>query len=596
MNPVIKAQLTDYAKSNSLEKHKEDEKFEIYSIFSTLNGFLGESVEAYDVHLSGKEFGVDGIAILLQGELVRNKSEAAEKIDAIKNPSVEFIFFQSKTGTKYDYGDISKFFDAIEEFFSGDLGVESDQISDLIEAKDEIYARGVGRRNPSIAAFYAATGNYDDPFKIEQLRTRFINKLEALNIFDPKNIVVSIVGAKQLQRWYRAATTSVDVEIDFPKAIVMPKNTHVEEAYIGYLNAHELVKLYSLSGEDGNVIGINKSVFFDNIRDYDRKSKINIEIKESVKSSGGEDFVFRNNGITVVSKNIDRTGDRFRLENFQIVNGCQTSNIIYDFLYGENKEEFKDLSLQDKIDVPFRLIGSKDDDFVASIIVGTNRQNPVKEEQFWALRPFMKSFEEYARSVDEEEIIYFERRENQYRGQPVERVRIIQPSVMMKALAAAILFQPHRAARDYRGIISEYESKLFQEEHDVRIYHAACFLYYRLEFLWRNQRIDSRYKTFRFYLICAVGLLVTQGRNVFTMKKAKIDQVANNIIALSKSEQSLIEAVLKTVSIIEKRLKEMEPLTQEQIRDTIRSESFSVEFRKNILNKDIPKLKKYIVT
>jgi ribosomal protein S18 len=345
----------------------------------------------------------------------------------------------------------------------------------------------------------------------------------------------------------------------------------------------------------GCVVAINKSVFFDNIRDYDPKSKINVEIKESVKSFGGDDFVFRNNGVTVVSKNIDRTADRFKLEDYQIVNGCQTSNIIFDMLFGVDKAEYDDLHLDQTIAVPFRLIGSKDDDFVASIIVGTNKQNPVKEEQFWALRPFMKNFEEYARSVDPDEIIYFERRENQYRGQPVERVRIIQASIMMKALAAAILYQPHRAARDYRGISAEYDKMLFQEDHDVRVYHAACFLYYRLEFLWRNQKIDSKLKTFRFYILCAVGIMITSGQAVFNMKKTKIEKVARNMIDLSKDEEALKTVVSRTHNVIEKRLGGISAASQEKVRDSIRSESFSNEFREQMLNLRIPSIERYVV-
>src|ERR1700759_4918646 len=112
MNPVIQAQLREFAKANSITTTSQEEQFEIYSIFSILSGLLGEAIDSYEVHLAGDEFGVDGIAIVIQGELVRNRQEAEEKLAAISNPSVEFIFFQAKTSTSYDYGDISKFFDA----------------------------------------------------------------------------------------------------------------------------------------------------------------------------------------------------------------------------------------------------------------------------------------------------------------------------------------------------------------------------------------------------------------------------------------------------------------------------------------------------
>ena len=580
MNPVISSQLREFAKSTSIVDQPSDVQFEIYSVFAIVNGLLGEAVDAYDIRLEGSEFGLDGVAVLVQGEIVRNRVEAEDKLEAISNPSIEFIFFQSKTSTSYDYGDISKFYDAIAGFFNGELEGESRPIDDLIGAMKAIYERGVGKKNPKISCYYVATGNYDAPNRIERLRDNFKQQLEELNIFDASSIRIEMVGARDLQQWYRTATSSVEVEFDFQRNVVMPSNEHVEEAYIGYIDASNLLKLFVTHDEDGNVVGINRSVFFDNIRDYDPRSKINLAIKESVKKDGGAEFVFRNNGITVVSRNIDRTGDRFRLEDFQIVNGCQTSNILFDLAH--NNEDISAQKLTNDIQVPFRLIASKDDDFVSSIIVGTNRQNPVRDEQFWALRPFMKSLEEYCRSLDPEEIIFFERRENQYRKQDVERTRVVQPSIVMKAVAACLLFQPQRAARDYRGILSEYENKIFLDDHDVRIYHAVAYLYYRLEFLWRNQKIDNRFKTFRFYILAGIGIRLSGGRPVLGLKKGQVAEISQKIVDLAKDEVALKRQVEEIASILESRLAEMKVATQEKVRDTIRSETFSKTFREQI--------------
>jgi len=548
-----------------------------------VSGLLGEQADPYDIHLTGDEFGVDGIAVLIQGEIVRNRQEAEEKLDNINNPNVEFIFFQAKSSTSFDYGDISKFFDAVSGFFDHTLEGESPAVDDLMGAMDAIYERGVGKKNPKLSCYYVTTGNYEQPIRIEKLRNNFRSEVEELNIFDAKTIVLDMVGARDLQQWYRAATSAVEVEIEFPRNVVMPSNSHVEEAYVGYIDARNLLALYTTKDGDGEVVGINRAVFFDNIRDYDAKSKINTSIKDSVRSSGGAEFVFRNNGITVVSKNIDRTGDKFRLEDFQIVNGCQTSNVIFDLVYGDNLSEGEgDISLENSIQVPFRLIGSKDDEFVSSIIVGTNRQNPVRDEQFWALRPFMKSFEEYCRSLDAEEIIHFERRDNQYRNQDIERTRLMQPSVLMKAVAACLLYQPQRAARDYRGILSEYESVIFLDDQDVRIYHAVAYLYYRMEFLWRNQRIENGYKTFRYYILAGIGLALTKGEKVFGMKKAKLASLSEALVALAKDEDKLKKAVTEVVSVVEEQLASLKDMSQERIRDAIRSESFAVSFRETM--------------
>ena len=583
MNPVIRAQLREYATSNLLTTHAPDKQFEIYSIFSVMNGLLGENIDAYEVHLEGDEFGVDGIAVVIQGEIACDRQEAKDKLSATKNPSVEFIFFQAKTGTNYDYGDISKFFDAVSGFFNGQLAGESAAVDDLIGAREAVYESGIGKRNPKISCYYITTGNYEEPARIQKLRSTFCDQLKEMNIFEVNGIKVELVGARELQQWYRSATTSSEVVIEFPRNVVMPINSHVEEAYIGYIDASNLLKLFVTEADHGKAAGINRAVFFDNIRDYDAKSAINLGIKESVRTGSGAEFVFRNNGITVVSKNIDRTGDKFKLEDFQIVNGCQTSNIVFDLVYGETGiDNSENAALADAIQVPFRLIGSKDDDFVSSIIVGTNRQNPVRDDQFWALRPFMKSLEEYCRNLEQDDIIFLERRDNQYRNQEVERTRIMQPSVLTRAVAACLLFQPQRANRDYRGILAEYGSFLFLDSQDVRIYHAAAYLYYKLEFLWRNQRIDNSLKIFRYFILAGIGLRVTDAQNVFTMKSGQIPAVAEKFLKICKDEEKLKMSVTKVVQVIEDRLQELGVTGQERIRDAIRSETFSTSFRDKI--------------
>jgi hypothetical protein len=129
MNPVISAQLREFAKTNSITANSQEKQFEIYSIFSILTGLLGENIDPYDAHLEGDEFGLDGVAVIVQGESVRNRQEAEDKLSTINNPSIEFIFFQAKTGTNYDYGDISKFFDAVSGFFDGDLRAKARQLT-----------------------------------------------------------------------------------------------------------------------------------------------------------------------------------------------------------------------------------------------------------------------------------------------------------------------------------------------------------------------------------------------------------------------------------------------------------------------------------
>jgi hypothetical protein len=453
---------------------------------------------------------------------------------------------------------------------------ESPQLDDLIAAKDVLYSKGVGRRNPSLRAFYVCTGNYDKPTRIEKLIETTLGQWSELNIFDQERTSIQMLGAKELQRLYRAASSAVEATIDFPRNVVLPSHGSVEEAYLGYLTAEEIIKLVSIRDDEGNSLDINRSVFFDNIRDFDPDSKINKDIVSALEKGETHDFIFRNNGITVVAKSIDRTGDRFRIEDYQIVNGCQTSNIL-----------FNNRTVVTGLHVPFRLIGTKDDDFISSIIAGTNRQNAVREEQFWALRPFMKSFEEYCKSLDDEQRIYFERRENQFRGQKVEKARVVQPSAMMKAVAATLLNQPNRSARDYRGIIAEYQDRLFLDDHDVRLYHSACYLQYKLDYLWRNQKLDNALKIYKFYFMAAIGKKIIGTGDVFTKRRQDVEQISAKIIEVAGNEICLKMAIEKTHSLLTKIITTNDTSTRERLRDAIRSETFAKTFDRDLVDVSI---------
>ncbi|MFE8874581.1 AIPR family protein [Acetobacter persici] len=576
INPVVLAQITKFSEENEVNELSISDKFEIYSIYSILNGGLGEDVNCFDAHLKGDEFGIDGVSILLQGELVCDHQEAFEKLEVIKNPEIKFIFFQSKIGSHYDWGDISRFFAGVMEFFESNTSPESDQISDLIKAKNYIYDKGVSHKNPDISLYYITTGNYQKPYRIESLIKDYQDRFKNLSIFN--SISIKMIGASDLQKMYRSASSSLISTIDYPNQLVMPDHKSIQEAYIGYIKAKEILNLISIKDDLGNISDINKTVFFDNIRDYDEKSKINISINNSLKNKEGGDFIFRNNGITVVCKNIKRTRDSFTIEDYQIVNGCQTSNIIY-----YNKE------IIDDVYVPFRLICSQDENFVSSIIYGTNRQNPVKEEQFWALRPFMKSFEEYCDSKDDQHRIFFERRENQYRSKNIEKSRIIQPSALMKAVISTLLKHPNRSARDYRAIISEYSGLLFQDDHSVGIYYASCYLHYRMEFLWRNQKISSSSKIYRYYIMMAISIECGAKNNILSAKKKEKDNYYRSMLKICDDEDVLKGKIEEIEGFIENMPQIKTTTTREKLRDNIRSEQFAKIFEEEII-KNIEKV------
>lgn len=573
MNPVVKAQVNAFSAANSDIELDVNEFFEVFSIYSISNGILNDNIDPFLGHLEGSEFGIDGVTLLVQGELCTSSDEVVDILLSGKNHSVEFRLFQSKTSKNVDYGNMSKFFDASYSFFSGDFLNPTEQLTDLLEVKDYIYGSPL-KENPTLTLYYVTTGKGETSDQIQHLIDATQARFSDLNIFD--SIRIRLIGAKDLQSGYRSATNSNSESVENLKPITLPEHPSVEQAFLGYVTAEQLIKLATIEISETSERRINRAVFFDNVRDFNEKSEINLGILEEIKSGETNAFVFKNNGVTVVAKSVSRQGDTFELDDYQIVNGCQTSNILY-----HAKEHIAG------IHVPFRLIVSDDPDFVSTIIVGINRQNEVKEDQFWALTPFMKDLEEFCREQIDEERIFIERRENQYRNETVERTKIIKPSELLKSVAAMFMFQPHRAARDYRGIRKEYAKKLFQDQHSVEPYHAAAFANYKLDFAIRNKRVPRAWGIYRYYVLFTLGKKYLHEQDVFFLKKSKQTEISRNILNLVKDEDRLVEYFTKTANILDELVKTANLDTREKVRDFIRSESVSNLFEKTFFKDSI---------
>jgi hypothetical protein len=192
MNPIIKAQLKTFTEMNPNETLNESSLFEVMSIFAIENGTLGENIDPFRAHLKGEEFGIDGIAISIQGALCTDIDEAAEILALGKNHSSEFHFFQSKTSDKLDYGDISKFLDGVHDFFTIQSLVTGEQVESLVEVKDAIYSTSA-KTSPTLRCYYCTTGSGEISDIIGQLITTNKARLVELNIFN--DIHIECVGA-----------------------------------------------------------------------------------------------------------------------------------------------------------------------------------------------------------------------------------------------------------------------------------------------------------------------------------------------------------------------------------------------------------------
>jgi hypothetical protein len=78
--------------------------------------------------------------------------------------------------------------------------------------------------------------------------------LREQSIFDQGRTHLEMLGAEKLQSFYRSAKRSSAAKIEFPRQTALPKHPKVEQGYIGYIDASELLKLVDVLDDDGDLI------------------------------------------------------------------------------------------------------------------------------------------------------------------------------------------------------------------------------------------------------------------------------------------------------------------------------------------------------
>ncbi|MGC1784431.1 MAG: AIPR family protein, partial [Acidobacteriaceae bacterium] len=235
-----------------------------------------------------------------------------------------------------------------------------------------------------------------------------MDDLLATNLF--RDVTFTLLGAEGVQKFYRQTKNAIAREFIFENRVVIPEVPGVTQAYLGFLPVPELMKI--IADDNSEMIG---GLFYSNPRDWQEYNEVNTEIKETLGSDAKSRFVLMNNGITIIARDVRPTGNKFVIEDYQIVNGCQTSRVLFEQADKGDKT----------VMVPVRLIGTQDEKVINAIIRATNRQTEVKEDQFVALQEFPKSLELFFQTFQNPQKLYYERRSRQYDRLAIEKTRII---------------------------------------------------------------------------------------------------------------------------------------------------------------------------
>ncbi|WP_241618879.1 AIPR family protein [Rosenbergiella epipactidis] len=538
MDAITKSLLSSFSHIHEIDKEKESVRFENFCSYSIVTNVIRSSFELESVHTGdGGDCGIDGCAIIVNGKLVFDIDEIESLRDANKYLDVDIIFIQAKTSSSFDSGFIGKFLRGVKGFISGkSKAVKNEKIKHMANLWSFIIENShyMKNRNPSCSLYYVCTGLWCDDINLQATIDDGVDEIRKLNLL--KDISFLPYGASEIVESYRKTQNKLENTVNMVQKVTLPEITGVGQAYLGILPYMEFLKLIQ---DDNQTI---HSIFDDNIRDFQGENEVNKKIKDTVNGKGGKElFCLLNNGVTIVSSHVISSGNRLTLRDYQVVNGCQTSNVLHECRGVEGISD---------VYVPVKIIETEDEDVKNDITLATNSQTAVKTEQLQSLNKYQRTLELFYDSVKNKKIrLHYERRSQQYSSDlSIKRSQIITIPIQIKAFASAFLKSPHLVSGYYGTIVNRFKDEMFLDEHKPAAYYASALIYYRVENYFKSGDLNSSLRKAKFQIIMLVKIIAL-GLDSSPLNSQKFNVKCEALIDLLNDDAKALDLIQDAQSV-----------------------------------------------
>lgn len=311
---ITKSYLDAFRSEQSLGGLTDADAFELFAGYCVVSELYDEEFDVDDLHVGGgNDLGLDGIATIVNGAMVTSVEEVEDLLAVNGTLDVTFAFVQSKTASSFSGQEIMTFFDGVAEFFAEEPTLPTnDDVTAAREVMQKIYQNSLKfrRSKPFLRLNFVSTGQWaDDAYLLSKIEKR-VNELRGLGLFS--DVVFTPMGADEIHESYQRSKNGVTAEFVFANKTLLPDIPGVTEAYVGVIPATEFLRL--VRDSSGN---IRKSLFYDNIRDFQEYNAVNGEIRDTLRDQQGQTrFAVLNNGVTVVARSLQTTGNRFAIRDY----------------------------------------------------------------------------------------------------------------------------------------------------------------------------------------------------------------------------------------------------------------------------------------
>ncbi|MBX3499369.1 MAG: AIPR family protein [Alphaproteobacteria bacterium] len=288
----------------------------------------------------------------------------------------------------------------------------------------------------------------------QEERSRFIQKWSNryFSAFTLHELgAIEIIERMQIADGAAPINERIKIEYDVNKGSVLQLVSEGVRSILCTVTGAELARLASLQPEN--------SIFERNIRRHlGLRGKVNSEIYESCTNPDRSKFFwFMNNGITMTCDKFDPVLEpgkaNIRVENAQIVNGCQTSMTL--------RRASEDKKLRADVKVQLKIYETNAPEFTDSIVLATNQQNSIKNRDLFSNR---RSQLHLQQAIKDQFGLHYERKANEFKDQNIDRSKIINNEKAGQAYLAVCLRQPTVArAQKYKVFDDDWYTSIFEK-------------------------------------------------------------------------------------------------------------------------------------
>ncbi|MDI9979340.1 AIPR family protein [Rhodococcus sp. IEGM 1307] len=583
MDILTKRKMNSFAKENGFEGN-ESELFEKYVAGVYLGRYLGSDVKLIDdvVIGGGGDGGIDIAAIVVNGSIVTDPSDIIDLIADREDNNVRVVYIQAKTSESFDTKLISKFLHGIEQVTkhaadSSTVPLESG-LSQTVAILDAVL-ENIGQFNAAripCDIYYVTTSKHNG--KDAAADSQVLASMERLRELDfyPESLACQLHGKAELAAKQQERSGPQKVQFNFPKKQSIPEADGIEQAYIGVIQATELLKILS----DGQ--GFRPGIFDDNVRLYQGDDNVvNERIYDTLKSGKKEMFPFLNNGLTIIARELTNVADKFSISGYQVVNGGQTSNQILRWseylrmeggLPGNGQSGLHQSGLQ-SIWVPIKIISTKSPEILSEVTIATNLQTSIAATDIQSSSQDAKDVEEYFSQSGAEGLRYERQSGLDASRDEFPRLRVVSTPDLNRAVASCVFGESSRAI----GSPNEFsaEDSFLWRGHPVAIYYFSAWILYRVErYFARNLDVEKRaLKAAKYHVAMLVSaqvlpevkLLFANPSDSKSMKK--VGQAAHDLESWEASVDKAIDLAIDVVGkYFENVLSEGRALRKDDVR------------------------------